>query len=68
VTTYRVEVTYRQGEAHVHKGLTAEQAIQASFSFPHDLVYLEGRGVWRFVLEVEQLEAEQQAQAEEQQA
>lgn len=51
--TYRLTVTYAAGHDSVHTGLTPEQADSGSYAFTNDLITLEGQGITKMVLEVE---------------
>lgn len=53
MTTYKLTVTYAAGHDDERRGLSAEQVEQATGAFLNDLLYLEGRGITKMVVEIE---------------
>lgn len=51
--TFRIEVTYAAGNTQEHPGLTAAQMGSGAFAFLRDLVNLQGEGVTRVVVAIE---------------
>ena len=54
MVTYKISVTYAAGNTHEHTGLTIVQAEHGVNAFTSDLLYLQGKGVAKFVLEMEE--------------
>ena len=51
--TFKLTVTYAAGHDQEHTGLTADQ-IEDGTGFLRDLIALEGRGITKMVIEVEE--------------
>lgn len=52
--TYKLTVTYAAGHDQEHPGLTAERAEMGVGAFLRDLIGLEGEGITRLVVEIEE--------------
>jgi hypothetical protein len=53
MSTYRIEVTYGDGEPQAHPGLSADQVQDGTGAFLRDMLYLQGSAVTKLTIERE---------------